>query len=122
MEETIHAPAPRIPLQLEISFKRNYAREADTGIVTNISLTGAFMKSTKTILRTNEKLNLILIVAGRKRKISANVVWTNNFGAGIQFLPQNNRDVQIVDDLMYFVEYERIETRSVMNSIFKKMA
>jgi hypothetical protein len=56
------------------------------------------------------------------RKIHASVIWSNRFGAGIKFSPTNNRDVQIVDDLMYFVESKRENRRSVLDSIFKQVA
>ena len=36
-------PAPRLPLQLPIEFRKNYSRKADYGDLKNISLTGAFL-------------------------------------------------------------------------------
>jgi hypothetical protein len=35
-------PAPRLPLQLPIEFRKNYSRKSDYGDLKNISLTGAF--------------------------------------------------------------------------------
>ncbi|WP_246845205.1 PilZ domain-containing protein [Bdellovibrio sp. NC01] len=121
MEDTVKVPAPRTPLNLEVSFKRNYAREETIGTLKNISITGAFLEFSGGDVRTNEKLNLFFVVAGRERKIAAQVIWINSAGVGIKFMPTNNRDVQIVDDLIYFVENGRTEARSVMDSIFKKV-
>ncbi|QDK36155.1 PilZ domain-containing protein [Bdellovibrio sp. NC01] len=121
VEDTVKVPAPRTPLNLEVSFKRNYAREETIGTLKNISITGAFLEFSGGDVRTNEKLNLFFVVAGRERKIAAQVIWINSAGVGIKFMPTNNRDVQIVDDLIYFVENGRTEARSVMDSIFKKV-
>jgi len=122
VEDTLNVPAPRTPLNLEVQFKRNYAREETIGTLKNISITGAFLEIVSEDVRTNEKLNLFFIVAGRERKIAAHVIWKNSEGCGVKFMPTNNRDVQIVDDLIYFVENGRLETRSVMDSIFKKVS
>ena len=121
MEDTYNVPAPRTPLNLKVSFKRNYAREETVGTLKNISISGAFLEFAGGEVRANEKLNLVFVVAGRERKIAAHVIWANSVGCGIKFMPVNNRDVQIVDDLIYFVENSRDGRRSVMDSIFKKV-
>jgi hypothetical protein len=121
MDELTSNPAPRTPLSLEVSFKRNYAREESKGVLKNISVTGAFLEDTTTTFKLNEKLNLMFYVAGRERKVAASVIWINSSGCGVKFLPQNNRDVQIVDDLIYFVESGRSERRDVISSILKKV-
>jgi len=121
VDNTVNLPAPRTPLQLEVSFKKNYAREETKGVLRNISLTGAFLEFTGGNVRANEKLNLVFQVAGRERKVAAYVIWTNSVGCGLKFQPSNNRDVQIVDDLIYFVENHREDRRSVIDSIFKKV-
>ena len=121
MEDTLSVPAPRTPLNLEVSFKRNYAREETKGTLRNISITGAFLEFTGGQVRANEKLNLVFVVAGRERKVAAHVIWANSAGAGVKFVPMNNRDVHIVDDLIYFVENSRTDRRSLMDNIFKKV-
>ena len=75
----------------------------------NISLTGAFLETSEATnnLKPQDKLTVRFTVGGRVRQISASVVWHTDAGCGIQFHPFNNRDVQIVDDLMYFVENNR---------------
>ncbi len=114
-------PSPRTPLVLEVSFRKSYARDELAGTLKNISISGAFLESDSGSLRVNEKLQLSFVVSGRKRKVPAVVVWTNSRGAGIKFIPANNRDVQIVDDLIYFVESSRTDRRSVLDKIFKKV-
>jgi len=121
--ETLKTPAPRTPLHIEVEFRKSYAREEATGVLKNISLTGAFLhQEGKETFRAGEKLSLKFRVSGRERSVQAQVVWAGTTGAGIKFLPMNNRDVQIVDDLIYYVESKRTDTREILGSIFKKVA
>ena len=115
-------PAPRTPLHIEVEFRKSYAREESGGALKNISITGAFLQHTGEPVRIGEKLSLKFKVSGRERSVPALVVWANEFGAGIKFVPVNNRDVQIVDDLIYYVEAKRTDTREILNNIFKKVA
>lgn len=115
-------PAPRIPLAMEVEFKKNYARQAEQGNLKNISISGAFLEHQSMELKTNDKVALVIQVSGRKRKIIASVIWTSGNGCGVKFHPYNNRDVQIVDDLMYFVQSKRDSRRNVLDDIFKRVA
>ena len=115
-------PAPRTQLFLEVSFRKNYARNDSAGVLKNISLSGAFLEITEHGLDIDEKLHLTFEVASRKRKISALIVWKNSLGVGIKFLPATDRDVQIVDDLIYFVESKRIGHRDILDGILKKVS
>lgn len=119
---TDNTPSPRTSLHIEVAFRRSYAREAVGGTLKNISLTGAFLAHPSQPLHAGEKVHLSFSVAGRERDIHAVIVWSNSFGSGVKFLPQNNRDVQIVDDLIYFVESKRTGTRDILDRIFKKVA
>lgn len=120
--DTNKLPAPRTPLALEVGFKKNYARDEAKGTLKNISLSGAFLEFQGESFRANEKLHLRFVVSGRERKIAACVVWCNSLGCGIKFMPANNRDVQIVDDLIYYVENNRHDRRDVLDKIFNKVA
>lgn len=113
-------PAPRTPLHLDVSFRRSYARQDSIAVLRNISISGAFLELANHDLRVEEKINLTFVVAQRERKITAQIVWKNSLGAGVKFLPQNNRDVQIVDDLIYFVETKRMGHRGILDGILKK--
>ena len=115
------AKAPRLPLEMGVDYRRSYARQEEAGHLKNISLTGAFLKTANPTISIEDKLLITFSVGGRERKITANVVWKNDMGCGIQFQPFNNRDVQIVDDLIYFVESSRESRKSVLESIFKKV-
>ncbi len=121
MDQT-KVPSPRTPLVLDVSFRKSYARDESAGTLKNISISGAFLEFSGEALRENEKLQLRFIVSGRQRKVPAVVVWSNKKGAGVKFVPANNRDVQIVDDLIYFVESSRTDRRSVLDKIFKKVS
>jgi hypothetical protein len=110
----------RMPLQLEIEYRKSYARKGEHGLLRNISLTGAFLEHTNEELRALDRICITFKVGGRIRKINAGIVWQNAVGCGIKFLPTNNRDVQIVDDLMYFVESSRESRRTVLEDIFKQ--
>lgn len=116
------APAPRIPLRVQVEYRKTYSRQADNGTLRNISLTGAFLESSATDLAKNDKIQLTLLVSGRERKIAAKVIWVGPKGAGLKFNHFNNRDVQLVDDLMYFTEDVREKRRSVLDTIFKKVS
>lgn len=116
------APAPRSQLFLEVSFRRSYARNDIKGVLKNISLSGAFIEIANHNLDLEEKINLSFVVGTRERKITAQIIWKNSFGAGIKFLPINNRDVQIVDDLIYYVESKRMGYRGILDGILKKVS
>lgn len=115
-------PAPRLPLVMDVEFRRSYARQSDKGKLRNISLTGAFLETGVLGLGAEDKVNLTFVVSGRRRNITATVVWKNTLGFGVRFHPTNNRDIQIVDDLMYFVESKRETRRDVLDNIFRRVA
>lgn len=120
--ETGKTPAPRTPLNIKVNFRRNYAREFGVGLLKNISISGAFLEHSDEALTVGEKLALNFSVAGRERTVQAVVVWCNKRGSGVKFMPMNNRDVQIVDDLIYFVEARRSDSKDILDGIFKKVA
>lgn len=120
--EREQTPAPRLPLKLDVEYRKSYGRSTDSARLKNISLTGAFMELHGDVLQTGDKVAVTFKVGGRTRKITAAIIWTNDIGAGIRFMPSNNRDVQIVDDLMYFVESKRESRRDVLDDIFKQAA
>lgn len=114
-------PSPRHPVELTWEFKRNYARQTDKAEVANLSLTGAFLK-TQTPLQPQEKINVYMTVQGRRRKVAAKVVWCRETGAGIKFQHFNNRDLQIVDDILYYATEKSSSSKDILESIIKKVA
>ena len=115
-------PAQRLPLKMEVEYRRTYARNCDFGLLKNISLTGVFLQTNKANMSLNDKFLLTFRVSGRKRQIPATVVWTNSLGCGMKLMPFNNRDVQIIDDLMYFVKNNRENRKDLLENIFKQVS
>ena len=110
---------PRMNLNLDVNYRQSYGRKNVQGKLKNISLTGAFLSDLTKDFKLNEKLTFEFTVAGRKRELTADVVWKNDTGCGVKFKHFNNRDVQIVDDLMYFIESKKDSVKSILDGIFK---
>lgn len=116
------APAPRFPVELDVEFRKSYGRDAMGGTLKNISISGAFLENSHPDLQENDKLHITINVSGRERVLNATIVWKNQRGCGVKFSPFNNKDIQIVDDLIYFLESKREKRRDVLDNIFKKVA
>lgn len=114
-------PARRINLSLDIEYRKSYARSSNTAQLQNISLSGAFIKKANEDFKKNEKVALTFELGGRIRQISATIVWVNPFGAGINFQHINNQDQQIIDDLMFYVEEQKEDKKSILDNIFSKV-
>ncbi len=119
-EKSNKVPSPRIPLQMGVEFRKSYGRQNAKGTLKNISLTGAFLETATLELAPSDKVVLEIIVSERRRKMPATIIWKNAYGCGVQFHPFNRRDVQIVDDLMYFVQNRREFRRGILDDIFKQ--
>ncbi len=114
--------APRVQLSLPVRFRKTYGRRDENGLLKNISLTGAFLQSTNDNYIRNDKLIFHMEVSGRQRKIEAKVVWKNDVGYGVNFLPFNRTDVQLIDDLIYFVNENKETKKDLLQSIFSKVS
>ena len=117
-----NVPSPRIPLQMQIEYRKSYGRQNTKGVLKNISLTGAFLETETLELLATDKVVIEFTVSSRRRKMAATIVWKNSKGCGVLFQPFNKRDTQIVDDLMYFVQNNRDFRRSLLDDIFKQAA
>lgn len=115
-----NVPSPRIPLQMNVEYRKSYGRANAKGTLKNISLTGAFLETETVELAPEDKVVLEITVSERRRKMVATIVWKNSDGCGILFHPFNKRDTQIVDDLMYFVQNRREFRKGLLNDIFKQ--
>ncbi len=115
-------PAPRIPLQMSIEYRKSYGRQTVKGVLKNISLTGAFLETETLELIPEDRVVLEFVVSERRRKMAAIIVWKTNAGCGVLFEPFNKRDTQIVDDLMYFVQNRREVRRNILDDIFSRAA
>ena len=114
-------PSKRHALELSLEFKRNYARETSQAEIRNLSLSGALIKTTE-VLKPSEKIHVFLTVSGRRRKLQASVVWIGGGGVGIKFNHFNNRDLQIVDDIIYFATEKTTSTKSLLDNILSKVS
>lgn len=122
MELDNNEVAPRVILSLPILFRKTYGRRDENGLLKNISLTGAFLESANENYLPNDKLIFQMHVSGRMRNINAKIVWKGNNGYGVQFMPFNKADIQLIDDLIYFVNVKKESKRDLLSSIFKKVS
>jgi hypothetical protein len=119
-EKQEKVPSPRLPLQMQIEYRKSYGRQNVKGLLKNISLTGAFLETETIELAPEDKVVIEFVVSERRRKMIATIIWKTNSGCGVRFQPFNRRDVQIVDDLMYFVQNRREFRRGILDDIFKR--
>lgn len=113
--------AQRFSVDVDLDFKCNYARDFSKAQIKNISVSGALIK-TDVPLKPEEKINVFFRLSGRERKIPAQVVWVTEKGAGIKFNHFNNRDIQIVDDLIYFATEKSSSVKDLLDNILSKVA
>lgn len=121
-ESNSGAPAPRYPVEIDVEYRKSYGRDPATGTLKNISVTGAFLENSNPDAEIGDKILVTINVSGRERVINATVVWKNQRGFGLKFSPFNNKDLQIVDDLIYFLESKREKRKDVLENIFKKVS
>lgn len=116
------SPSPRFPVELDIEFRKSYGRDHVGGTLKNISISGAFLENSHPDVEIGDKLLLTLNVSGRERTLNAAIVWKNQRGCGLKFSSFSNKDLQIVDDLIYFLESKREKRKDVLENIFKKVS
>ncbi len=116
------SPAPRWTLKMKMEYRRNYARSHDFGLLRNISLTGACLQISSYDVTPNDKLILTFSVSGRNREIQATVVWKKDQACGIKLIPASNRDIQIIDDMIYFVKAHRENKKVLLEGIFDRIS
>jgi hypothetical protein len=114
-------PAQRFAVDISLEFRRNYSRNSDRAQVKNLSVTGALVK-TEMPLKLSEKINVFLTVSGRTRRVPAKVVWVGDRGVGLVFQHFNNRDLQIVDDIIYYATEKTSTDKSLLDTILSKVA
>lgn len=114
--------APRISLAMDIEFRKSYSRQQDQGTIRNISLSGAFLEKNSHQFTPGDKIQMILNVGSRARKLNAEVIWRCEQGVGVKFHHSNNRDLQIIDDLIYFATNKRESQKDVLDNIFQKVS
>lgn len=103
----------RTDLHLEIVYKTIYGRTAQKAIFKNISHTGACLEMNDPDVRNRDKIKILFTVADRAREIKAEVIWQSNGSCGVRFMPKNNQDLLIIDDLIYYVKNKTIGYKSL---------
>lgn len=117
MEQTTITPAKRTYVGQEITFKLAYSRTTSKGLLKNISSTGAFIQSEGLVAKLG-KIVVTLIGYGNERDIAAEIVWTNEQGYGIKFIPRNKRDLRIIEDLVECSEKLKSERLNCLPKVF----
>lgn len=113
--------APRTRLNVSCLFRRRYSRENEEGALKNISESGAFLAQPNASLPIKSKVHLILDFLGHKREIICEVVWSNEKGSGIKFLPNVGRDKRSVEDFIEYINEQKNSKYQVLNMIFKRV-
>jgi hypothetical protein len=114
--------ATRHQISLELEFKRSYGRQSEKANIKSISINGALVQVDQP-LRIGERLKVTLSVSDRVRKVPARVVYVGGEKeVGIRFEPFNNRDLQIVDDIIYFATEKSSTNRSLLENILSKVS
>ena len=121
-----------IPLNLDVAYKKNYARHFKNGQLKRINNFEAYLfigrdevtldqrtpLDDKKSLNLKDKISIVLQLGERKRILQASVTSTDSYGAKVKFHFYNNRDYQIVDDLIYFIEKSKEKRRRRLDFIF----
>src|SRR3569623_124578 len=81
-EKQDKVPSPRIPLQMQVEYRKSYGRQNVKGTLKNISLTGAFLETETMELAPEDKVVLELVVSERRRKMAATIIWKASNGCG----------------------------------------
>ena len=105
----------RTELHLEIMYKTIYGRTQKKAIFKNISHTGACLEMDDLDVRIKDHIKIQFTVADRLREIRAEVIWKTNTSCGVRFMPKNNQDVLIIDDLIYYVKNKTIGYKSLFD-------
>ena len=118
---------------LNVEYKKKYARYFKNGRLKDISNSEAYLitkdeecvqkykiRNDKTILNLRDKVSVILKLGQRKRILQASVISNNAHGVKLKFHFYNNREYQIVDDLIYFIEKSKEKRRQHLDFIFSQ--
>ncbi len=118
------------PAYLNVEYKKVYARDFTCGQLRHINNSEAYLstpsipsknpisRDSKKALKSQDKISIVLVLGERKRILQASVLSTDSRGARVKFHFLNNRDYQIIDDLIYFVEKAKESRRKKLHFIF----
>ena len=107
---------------LDVEYKKKYARHFKVGRLRDISNSEAYLltKDDKTPFNLKDEISITLKLGQRKRTLQASVIASDTSGVKIKFHFYNNREYQIVDDMIYFIEKSKEERRQSLDFIFNQ--
>lgn len=105
---------------IPVEYRCNYDRQTSLGTLENINLKGAFLRTSLPFDSTTEKILLTISLNKRKREIKANIVDRGKSGCAVEFLYVGKKGLQLIDDLIYFIEKITDKKKSLLHSIFEK--
>ena len=107
---------------LNVEYKKKYARHSKMGTLKNISNSEAYLltKDDSFFLNIKDEVSILFRLGERKRIVQASVISKDNHGIKIKFQFYNNKEYQIVDDLIYFIEKSKEERRQSLDFIFSQ--
>ena len=121
-----------IPPNLNVEYKKKYARHFNRGILKDISHSEAYLlienegfiqeykRNDKDCLNIKDEISIILKLGQRERTLQASVISNDTYGVKIKFHFYSNREYQIVDDLIYFIEKSKEKRRQSLDFIFSQ--
>ena len=107
---------------LNVEYKKKYARHFKMGNLRDINNSEAYLLTNddKTSLNLKDEISIFLKLGERKRTIQASVILKDTHGIKIKFHFYNNKEYQIVDDLIYFIEKSKEKRRQSLDFIFNQ--
>ena len=111
-----------ISTDFNVEYKKKYARHFQIGRLKDISNSEAYLltKNNKASLNLKDEISILFKLGERKRVIQASVISSDAHGVKLKFHFYNNKEYQIVDDLIYFIEKSKEERRQSLDLIFNQ--
>ena len=115
---------------LNVEYKKKYARHFKKGTLKDMSHSEAYLiiknegftqkNKEQDSLNIKDEISIILKLEQRERTLQASVISNDTYGVKIKFHFYNNREYQIVDDLIYFIEKSKEKRRQSLDFIFSQ--
>lgn len=111
-------PAPRTVFNLEVQFRKSYARAISNGRLRNISLTGAYLECTE-FFHLQERFQFHFFIGGQLHFVAAETVWRSSNGYGVKFITIKKRDTRVIEDVVQIAESMRYGKQQLLSNILK---
>ncbi len=103
----------------KILFRPSYARKNYEGMLKHISPEGAFIETN--LPKSTKKLSITLSVANYQRKIDAEIMEHGPKGLNIKFTSLGNKDIQMIDDFMFFEKHNKKSKKNLLHYLLQKL-